>query len=792
MILSSASHSIEVIAKKQFVALAVPRVAIPRHHIRIIFLASLLILLHHLPMAKAQSTHEVEMGNRFGLSLGNNGPAGDPGSGTTSQTPPPETFEVAFDIQSNGKQIKHSCAVCHWLEVQIDGKRYQAGEVATLRGNQTYDITVLDTPRPLPPNAVTPPHPPEAYTARFTVYPMAVGNQTISEVSRATGSSPTPNDSPQAFIASKDEVLQYLIENTEGLFVRDKKWPENPADEPMRKKATIQHFPVDIAVDGNRDGAIQFASTQGASVDKTTANKPFRFWVNDDSDGIGDGEENGQLGGFLYNDLIKSKRDLEDFTRLYVNIGAFYDEIGNGTFTIGLKWRDTNGTNPKVKVYRSADPEGSNDYLKTDAAATAQMSGVYRTTLGEVSASSPLILSSDAWTGYSAANPKKCFIFESTGEGKGQLCITIHKANGTLIGEGPGVWLDLLNVKKMYARATATPDTLVKPFESNSSTFDDSGFNFTAESYTPPSDEERKALIFVHGWSMSNGDFLSFSETMFKRLWHQGFKGRFCAFRWATLTSLDSYNTSEYRAWKYGRSLKNYVASLQADYVISIAAHSMGNVVAGSALRRGMSINRYFLMQAALPGGCFSDSVNGYSLFTTAEQTSPTPDTVSDLGYRLYLQDSYSRAVKIINFSNQFDFALATGTYPVVGNTNWEQNQISYKPDANATLHGNKIYAYDAGPPTNPYPAGLRCFVRNISPPFSERSVTDNHESMAFVARPRSRAIGAEPNSASVFPTSINLTSYGYAGDEDDHSAQFARRIQRVGDFYRVIVDEVK
>jgi len=246
MILSSAIHSIEVIAKKQFVALAVPRVAIPRHHIRIIFLASLLILLHHLPMAKAQSTHEVEMGNRFGLSLGNNGPAGDPGSGTTSQTPPPETFEVAFDIQSSGKQIKHSCAVCHWLEVQIDGKRYQAGEVATLRGNQTYDITVVNTPRPLPPNAVTPPHPPEAYTARFTVYPMAVGNQTISEVSRATGSSPTPNDSPQAFIASKDEVLQYLIENTEGLLVRDKKWPENPADEPMKKKAKIHLLPVEF------------------------------------------------------------------------------------------------------------------------------------------------------------------------------------------------------------------------------------------------------------------------------------------------------------------------------------------------------------------------------------------------------------------------------------------------------------------------------------------------------------------------------------------------------------------
>lgn len=134
----------------------------------------------------------------------------------------------------------------------------------------------------------------------------------------------------------------------------------------------------------------------------------------------------------------------------------------------------------------------------------------------------------------------------------------------------------------MYARATATPDTVIKPYESNSSTFDDSEFNFAAKSYTPPVGEESKVLVFVHGWNMPYDDYISFSETMFKRLWHQGYKGRFCAFRWATLTSVITYNTSEYRAWKYGQSLKNYMASLPGNYVRHVAAHSMGNVVVGS------------------------------------------------------------------------------------------------------------------------------------------------------------------------------------------------------------------
>ena len=56
----------------------------------------------------------------------------------------------------------------------------------------------------------------------------------------------------------------------------------------------------------------------------------------------------------------------------------------------------------------------------------------------------------------------------------------------------------------------------------------------------------------------------------------------------------------------------------------------------------------------------------------------------------MFLQAAYANAIKIINFYNMNDFALATGGYPVTGNTNWEQNQISFKPDDNATLHGNR------------------------------------------------------------------------------------------------------
>ena len=65
---------------------------------------------------------------------------------------------------------------------------------------------------------------------------------------------------------------------------------------------------------------------------------------------------------------------------------------------------------------------------------------------------------------------------------------------------------------------------------------------------------------------------------------------------------------------------------------------------------------------------------------------------------------------------------------------------------------------------------------------------------MAFVARPRSKAAGAEPRSALIFDSigsAIDLHALcGLDSDRPDHSGQFNRRIQELGPFYdRMIID---
>jgi hypothetical protein len=118
--------------------------------------------------------------------------------------------------------------------------------------------------------------------------------------------------------------------------------------------------------------------------------------------------------------VIQTARDLEDFTRLHVFIDAFHKELADGKFKIGLKFRDVEGADPKINVYKSTDSEGSDSYLKDERNAFAQLSGKNAQALGEVTNRNPMFLPQDFWTGNNAGS-KKCLLFEASGEGRGYL-----------------------------------------------------------------------------------------------------------------------------------------------------------------------------------------------------------------------------------------------------------------------------------------------------------------------------------------------------------------------------------
>jgi hypothetical protein len=287
-------------------------------------------------------------------------------------------------------------------------------------------------------------------------------------------------------------------------------------------------------------------------------------------------------------------------------------------------------------------------------------------------------------------------------------------------------------------------------------------------------------------------------------MWWQGFKGRFAFYEWPALNPAGvgstgfNFNESEYRAWKYGQGLAAFVNSgdenqaIPSGYAKNIFAHSQGNAVCGAALTvYGLKVANYALTQAAVPAGCYDTGtgVNSYARFLTAETTSHTPDQTNDLGYRGYL-NTLNVSGNVINFNNYEDYALATG-YSYGIETNWEADQVYYKPNSFSSV----TYAYDAGFPTNPNPIGQRCFLRQILIPTNQRSVTDIQESMAFVARPRSKAAGASggqaPTAGGSVTESVDLSAapYNFTNSSDDHGGQWSRSNQQTWQYYQTLLN---
>jgi hypothetical protein len=547
---------------------------------------------------------------------------------------------------------------------------------------------------------------------------------------------------------------------------------------------------AELLVDANRDGEMSFDDPAVHDADRTSEEKSYRFWVNDDDDGAaGDpGEHIPPTAPDYADGIIGSKRDLEDFTRLHVNLAGLEEAIESGSIKAAFEWKQTSG-DPRIKLYRASKP--GLDHLTNESAASALTLTPFRETLGEVTSGAPLFLSEGFWSRTSSFSnvpktlPLAWFLFEASSEGKGELVVSFWK-DGRKVGETPGVWLDLKNVKKLYQHQTlggADPWGSIE--------------------FEPPDQEQKDVIVFVHGWRLSPGDTASFAETMFKRIWWRGFKGRFAAIRWDTYYNsrdhgwiplagqaidayLAQYNDSEHNAWLAGLALKTFVDDLPRDYTKNIVAHSMGNVVTGSALKYGMTPSNYALLNAALPASCYDENelikqspgtvtVAGVPVHLWNELTpddDPDPATRA-LAYRGRLK---SVAANLISFYLSSDYATSFA---------WELNNALTKPPG-AALAGPFLYKRD-------FPPGQK-LIKGIDDPSTNDVVVnyyiaDANEAESYACRTWGKAVGAESRTAGPIASKVDLGSDRFSPNDtggfgDEHSAEFNYEIQKLKTFY--------
>jgi len=603
----------------------------------------------------------------------------------------------------------------------------------------------------------------------------------------------------------------------------------------------LQTSLAELAVDANRDGEIK---TDGS--DATSIAQPYRFWLNDDDDGNALNNET-EVEGSSSTDYswrgdfgIASKRDLEDFARLWINSAGIADALKSGDLQIGLRWKaDTVTESPAINLYRHYEANGGTGYLTDNATAIQQTTPPYSTTLVDAgnknvvsSTNGVFIFKKEVFANLSSSQTKTYLLFEGAGVGKGMLQLLLLDKNGNQIGEGAGVWLDIRRVNTMFERVKATtqyalssdgidatmplPHDYIDPEQVPQPTMgwtaDDRG-----EAFVPDPNEDlqnKNYIVFVHGWRQAPGQglvgvssALTYARTMYKRLWHAGYKGRFVAFRWPTfyggseagdddpLRGFTTYNDSEYRAWKAGQSLAQYVNQLPNEYKRRITAHSMGNIVAGSAFKYGMVTDSYALLNAAVPALCYEEtalrrwptftgiygwltSQAGYSIPSQSpnapDSRTPVDDADFSIRERSYIRQLETMNANVVNFYLEADFATSIS---------WNANNVIMRPH---TVFDSRQYGYifDHADP------GERIRLYDLPGLFTSlthRHPSDPHEVMAYDCKVPTFTVNATGATRGSIIKAIDMNAYGF---NREHSAQWQWRFQQTAQFYQRLLSE--
>jgi len=311
-----------------------------------------------------------------------------------------------------------------------------------------------------------------------------------------------------------------------------------------------------------------------------------------------------------------------------------------------------------------------------------------------------------------------------------------------------------------------------------------------------------KYILFVHGWNMDPWARDSYAETAFKRLYWQGYKGKFGAFQWPTTygysvnNAPSSFDYGEYTALRSAAPLLLLWATQLGSYSsagnLYVMAHSHGNLVVGEALRMAgqqgskQYVQTYAACQAAIPGQEYDPgitanfaltfvvsniSVDGYPIPISGNFG---PNTANILDSWVAPAGNTTATGTKVNFYNTADFAMNL----------WNSNQIlkpsgsigllnylSTPPALPSVLPGNIIatdpYGYIGNTSglvdntgnyfyksewynSNATLTGSN-FTLTLNLTNPQGNITNRYEILAFDAEPRSKAMGEISGNVSGF-----------------------------------------
>ena len=563
-------------------------------------------------------------------------------------------------------------------------------------------------------------------------------------------------------------------------------------------QATTTVYSIKVQLDVDHDGNMNSSFT---GPDNTGLYRPYQFWVNNDHDrtNIVDGSDSEEddlkpgESGFpqnspydcLYNDpvsgqpAIPCKRDLEDYARIHLlGFSRLATNLPSG-YKMDLRWRNP-AISPGINIFRATDAAGTASYLTDTNVAQAQI-GANAVYVGSVSSFQCVDLTqrfADC-TNDPSRRLGDYFIFCGSATGSGELVWRVLDQSSNLVTE-TSAFIEIKDIKNFYERWTCGEAL------SPGSGYSLAPLKKSVKEYSlplPATERERDYILWVHGWNMQPWEKERWAEAAFKRLYWQGYQGRVGLFKWPTFYQTGStfddlawdaknFDESEYNAWRSGAALNHLFNYLQIRYPnrVRVLAHSMGNIVAGEALKLAGSTNlvhTYVASQAAIPAHCY-DPNPAFNMTFEFNFDDGTPNayaqywTPGSMQYFFNLGGTENFA----NYYNANDWALAP--------TRWELDQ-KLKPDGVTLGYGYNVTS-------NLFLRGKT--VLNFP--------TDTYEIFAFCDEARSHALGRQANVGGAFTVGsqvdLNTASYAFGDAHKGHSAQFRSFIALRGSYWRTLL----
>lgn len=395
-------------------------------------------------------------------------------------------------------------------------------------------------------------------------------------------------------------------------------------------KYAVQLLPkISIAVDANRDGGITVPNIDSALVtipnpDATTEDKPFRFWINDDDDWAdtqgndipgtlapGSLQPNYTVNLSTGKGVVDGVRDLVDFFPVYLDLKQLLNAIPARTPGVIYKLKHeedavnfvyTNLTRAKAFDYQTKSL--TTGFGGTDKEVLDQAPG--DATTWHVTATGHEL--SVAFLNLIQNNDGGVILVEGYKATDKPLVLSIEKDNAVIAEVKLELKID--SVEKMFRHKNllytdAAGDHTVAARSDYDGESDGSGPKNWPDSLT-----NGKNLVFVHGYNVNPQQARGWAAEMFKRFWWSGSKARFHAITWpGSETQLNvivnrvtpNYHANVMNGFGAAHALADYVTTLSASGEVVTVAHSLGNLVATSAIHDwGAAVSKHIAVDAAM------------------------------------------------------------------------------------------------------------------------------------------------------------------------------------------------